>query len=299
MKPPMAIEYSQLRPSGAVRDSAFMPLLEDIYQLYNHDFRYYVAASLKRRLHWAMRKLHLDNLGDIREFIASRPHNFNELLHYMTVPVSSMFRDPAYFLALREHIIPVLKTYSSPKIWVAGCCTGEEAYSIAILLHEEGLLERTLIYATDINPKALQRARSGIFKLDDIRGYTENYQMSGGRNSFSDYYHAAYDNAVLDRALRTNIVFAEHSLATDSSFAEMHFISCRNVLIYFQRELQDRVLNLFRESLCRKGFLGLGARESLDFSSVSPHFDHYLKCVRLYRNSQDTASIGRPMSQIR
>lgn len=260
-------------------------LLGDIYRCYNHDFRNYVMASLQRRVVGAMRKLNLATIPQLRAYIANNPQHFFDLLQYMTVPVSSMFRDPAYFLALREHVLPVLKTYSSPKVWVAGCCTGEEAYSMAIMLREEGLLERSVIYATDINPKALDQAASGIFRLDHIRHYTENYQRAGGTAAFSDYYHAAYGNAVFDKSLKKNIIFAEHSLVTDSVFSEMQLISCRNVLIYFQRELQNKTLELFHESLCRKGFLGLGARETVDFSPQASRFNHYVKTVKIFQEA--------------
>ncbi|MDB6060790.1 MAG: chemotaxis protein methyltransferase CheR [Verrucomicrobiaceae bacterium] len=274
------------------RDSELPALLEDIYQHYNHDFRQYAAASLTRRINWALRKLKMADIAQLRDYIVQAPQNFSTLLQYITVPVSAMFRDPAYFLALRQHVVPVLKTYSSPKIWVAGCCTGEEAYSIAIVLREEGLLERSVIYATDINPAALEQAARGIFRNDQIRAYTENYQRAGGKTAFSDYYHAAYDNAVLDKELRKNIIFAEHSLTTDSVFSEMQLISCRNVLIYFKRELQSATFDLFHESLCRRGFLGLGARETLDFSPRAHQFDNCVKSLRIYQKNNESLIVN-------
>lgn len=280
--------------SGGIeqRDIAagFAALLDDIYRLYNHDFRNYMQASLQRRLHWAMRKMQIPDIGAMREFIGRDADNFAAVLPFMTVPVSAMFRDPDYFLALRQQVVPMLKTYSSPKIWVAGCCTGEEAYSIAIVLREEGLLDRTVIYATDINPAALAQAQSGIFRLDRVSAYTRNYQMAGGRTAFSDYYHAAYERAVFDRSLRRHIVFAEHSLATDNAFSEVQFISCRNVMIYFQRHLQNRTLALFRDSLCHRGLLGLGPRESVEFSAAARHFDDYVKNQRIYRKAFGTTN---------
>ena len=190
---------------------------------------------------------------------------FPALLEFLTVPVSDMFRDPPYFRALRERVLPVLRTYPSLKIWVAGCSTGEEVYSLAILLREEGLLDRSLIYATDINPHTLEKAQAGVYPIDRLAGFTDNHRKSGARSSLSDYYTAAYDRAVFDMSLKENVVFSDHSLATDSVFAEVHLISCRNVLIYFNRELQDRALGLFREALCHKGFLGIGAKESPTF----------------------------------
>jgi chemotaxis protein methyltransferase CheR len=210
---------------------------------------------------------------------------FSQLLQYLTIPVSEMFRDPAYFLMLRRQVVPMLQTYPTVKVWVAGCSTGEEVYSLAILLQEEGLLKRTQIYATDINPASLEKARQGIFPLESIRGYTANYQRAGGTNAFSDYYTAAYDAARFDPALCADVIFADHSLATDSVFAETQLVSCRNVLIYFNRQLQDRALGLFHESLCHRGFLGLGAKESIDFSSFAERFDVVSRAERIYRKS--------------
>jgi chemotaxis protein methyltransferase CheR len=196
-----------------------------------------------------------------------------------------MFRDPEYYLAIRRQVVPHLATYPSLKIWVAGCSTGEEVYSLAILLKEEGLLERTLIYATDINPDSLEAARRGVMPLERMRQYTENYQKAGGRRAFSDYYTAAYGGALFERALVENVTFADHSLATDSVFAETHFISCRNVMIYFNRRLQNRVLGLFHESLCHRGFLGLGSKESIDFSSYAQRFEALARKERLFRKA--------------
>ncbi|EAA3799455.1 protein-glutamate O-methyltransferase CheR, partial [Salmonella enterica subsp. enterica] len=184
-------------------------------------------------------------ISALQERILHDPKAFMQLLQYLTIPVSEMFRDPSYFLALREQVVPLLHTYPSLKVWVAGCSTGEEVYSLAILLREEGLLERTMIYATDINPHSLEKAEQGIFALDNLRTYTQNYQLSGGKRAFSDYYSAAYDRVLFDKSLRANVTFADHSLATDSVFAETHLVSCRNVLIYFNRDLQDRALGLF------------------------------------------------------
>jgi chemotaxis protein methyltransferase CheR len=183
-------------------------------------------------------------------------------------------------------VVPVLHTYPSLTVWVAGCSTGEEVFSLAILLREEGLLARTRIYATDINPASLEKARQGIFPLQALSGYTLNYQRAGGRCAFSDYYTAAYDAARFDPSLCADVIFADHSLATDSVFAETHLVSCRNVLIYFNRQLQDRALGLFHESLCHRGFLGLGAKESIDFSSYATRFDALSRAERLYRKAQ-------------
>jgi len=201
------------------------------------------------------------------------------------VQVSEMFRDPSYFKALREHVIPMLRTYPSPKIWVAGCSKGEEVWSLAILLEEEGLLEQSIIYATDINPEALRAAEAGIFELDQMAQYSANYQEAGGTRSLSDYYSAAYGSAIFRQSLKSHVVFADHSLATDSVFSEMHLISCRNVLIYFDRVLQDRAVKLFYESLVHRGYLGIGSKESLRFS---PHARAFLEVVpgeRIYQRT--------------
>ncbi|WP_244221945.1 CheR family methyltransferase [Corallococcus exercitus] len=258
-------------------------LLEALYLKYHYDFRGYAAASLKRRMAQAADHFDCATLSQLQDRVLHEPALFPALLDYLTVQVSELFRDPSYYRALREHVVPVLRTYPSLKVWVAGCSTGEEAWSLAILLREEGLLERTLIYATDINPTALQRAEAGVYAVDRIAAFTQNHRQSGARTSLSDYYTAAYGGAVFDRSLKGHIVFSDHSLATDSVFAEVQLLSCRNVLIYFNRELQERALGLFAESLCHKGFLGLGARESLRFSSHEAAFTPVVPEDRLYQ----------------
>jgi chemotaxis protein methyltransferase CheR len=264
-------------------------LVQAVYHRFGHDFRDYALASLKRRLLLAQRQMGARTLSALQERVLHEPGALDELLQYLTVPVSEMFRDPRYFQALRRHVAPVLQTYPSVKVWVAGCSTGEEAYSMAVLLLEEGLLERAIVYATDINHASLERARQGIFALDKLAGFTRNYQQAGGARSFSDYYTAAYGRAVFDRRLRDSITFADHSLATDNVFAETHLISCRNVLIYFNRKLQDRALGLFHESLAHRGFLGLGTKESLDFSAYAQRFEPVAKAERIFRKTQDVA----------
>jgi chemotaxis protein methyltransferase CheR len=260
-------------------------LIEAIFLRYSQDFRDYSVASLKRRVLHAQEQLGYASISAIQERILREPDAFAQVMQYLTVPVSDMFRDPPYFLALRRHVIPVLGTYPSIKVWVAGCSTGEEVYSLAILLREEGLLERTIIYATDINPNSLEKARQGILPIDRVSNYTANYQKAGGVRSFSDYYTAAYGGALFDRTLRENITFADHSLSTDSVFSETQFVSCRNVLIYFNKKLQDRALGLFHESLSHRGFLGLGSKESLDFSAWRHRFEPVSKPDRLFRKS--------------
>ncbi len=258
-------------------------LIEAIYLKYSYDFRDYSGASLKRRVLHALGQFDCKTISALQERVIHQPQAFMQLLQYLTIPVSEMFRDPSYFLALRQQVVPVLRTYPSLKIWIAGCSTGEEVYSMAILLHEEGLLERSILYATDINPSSLEKARQGIFSLNNIRGYTENYQQSGGKRSLSDYYIAAYDGALFDKSLRERVTFADHSLATDSVFAETQLISCRNVLIYFNKKLQNRALGLFHESLCHRGFLGLGSKESLDFSNYAQRFEAVVRQERIFR----------------
>jgi len=261
-------------------------LLDAVYLKYHYDFRSYAHASLKRRLKSAMTQLGCRTLSQVQDRIVHDPSAFTALLGFLTVPVSEMFRDPLYFLALREQVVPVLRTYPSLKIWVAGCSTGEEAYSLAILLREEQLLERTIIYATDINAQTLQKAEAGVYESDRIPGFTENHRKSGARSSLSDYYTARYGRAVFDKSLRTNIVFSDHSLATDSVFAEVQLVSCRNVLIYFNRHLQERALGLFKDALCRKGFLGLGAKESLRFSRFANTFVEVAPGDRIYQKDE-------------
>lgn len=262
-------------------------LLESIFEKYQYDFRDYSAASTKRRISLAMKLLNCTTISELQDKILHDPALFFELLQYLTVPTTEMFRDPSYFRSVREKVIPVLKTYPSLKIWIAGCSTGEEAYSMAILLNEEGLLDRTIIYATDINPSSLKKAEAGIFKLDDMKKFTTNYQLSGGKTSFSDYYTADSHAAIFDKSLKKKITFTEHSLSTDSVFSETHFISCRNVLIYFQRKLQDRALGLFYDSLCRKGFLGLGPKETIELSKFVNVFDPIDETNKIYQKNEN------------
>jgi len=258
-------------------------LLEAVQRRYRHDFRPYARASLARRLAQAMPRLGVASLSELQGRILREPDLFARLLPLLTVQVSEMFRDPSYFRSVREQVLPVLQTYPSPKIWVAGCSTGEEAYSLAILLHEEGLLDRTILYATDINLESLERAQRGVFPIERIAGFSVNYRLAGGRGSLSDYYTAAYEGAIFDKRLRRRIVFSDHSLATDHVFAETHFVSCRNVLIYFDRTLQDRAIGLFTESLVRRGFLGLGSSESLRSSALSGSYEEIVRADRIYR----------------
>lgn len=270
-------------PSERTEDIEIRLLLEALYCSYHYDFRNYAKASLKRRLRQACQQLGFASLSALQASLLHDPATLPRLLGYLTVQVSEMFRDPAYFRAIRDKMVPLLRTYPSLKVWVAGCGGGEEVYSLAILFREEGLEQRTQFYATDINHEALTQAEAGLFALDRLKLFTENHRKSGGKSSLSDYYSAAYGRASFDKSLRQRVVFSDHSLVTDAVFGEMHLISCRNVLIYFDRPLQDRALGLFKDSLVRKGFLGLGSKETLRFSQHAGAFTEFAREERLYQ----------------
>ena len=267
----------------SVEDLEIGLLLEALFQRYHYDFRSYARASIKRRLLQAREQLGFTSLSAMQDSLLHDPATLGSLLGYLTVQVSEMVRDPAYFRALREKVVPHLRTYPSLKVWVAGCSHGEELYSLAILLREEGLEERTIFYATDINPTALKAAEAGVYPLEQLKKFTANHQKSGGKSSLSDYYTADYGRAIFDKSLRSRVVFSDHSLVTDAVFGEMHLISCRNVLIYFDRALQDRAIGLFRDSLARKGFLGLGSKESLRFSTHTAAFAEFVRDEKIYQ----------------
>lgn len=263
-------------------------LLEAIFLKYHYDFRGYALASIKRRLGQAKERFGCATASALQERVLREPQVMTDLLPFLTVQVSELFRDPQYFRTLREKVIPHLRTYPSLKVWIAGCSTGEELYSFSILFREEGLEDRTLFYATDINPEALKKAEAGIYTLDRMKLFTENHRLSGGKSSLSDYYRVAYGAAAFDKSLRKNTVFSDHSLATDAVFAETHLVSCRNVLIYFDRALQDRAIGLFDGSLTRKGFLGLGAKETLRFSKHAEAFTEFSREERIYQKRDVT-----------
>jgi chemotaxis protein methyltransferase CheR len=241
------------------------------------------TPELRRRVERAQASVGSPSLAHLLDRVLGSPGTFTELLHFLTIQVSDLFRDPIYYAVLRERVLPHLATYPSLRMWVAGCGTGEEAYSLTILLEEEGLLERSLIYATDIDADSLEIARAGIYGLDRVRSFTDNYYRSGGRTSLSSYYTEAYGRVVFSPRLRKHVLFSDHSLATDAAFAEVQLVSCRNVLIYFDRELQDRSLGLFQEALCPRGFLGLGLKETLAFSSQASSFEPFAAGERIYR----------------
>ena len=258
-------------------------LLEAIHLKYSYDFRRYATSSLKRRLEQAMEHFACRSLSALQERVLREPEVMRGLLAHLIVQVSEMFRDPSFYRTLREKVVPYLRTYPSLKVWIPGCSTGEEVYSLAILLREEGLLDRTLMYATDINPEALHKAEAGIYALDRIAGFSKAYGEAGGRASLADYFTVGYNAAVFDKSLRQGVLFSDHSLATDSVFAEVQLVSCRNVLIYFDRVLQDRAVALFRDSLCRKGFLGLGSQETLSFSVHAAEFAEFVREEKIYQ----------------
>ena len=270
------------RPGGD-HDDELSLLLDAIYHQYHYDFRGYARSSLTRRLRAAMTRFNTASLSQLQHYVLRHPVSVPELVNFLTVPVSDMFRDPTYYRSLRTQVVPLLRTYQSVKVWVAGCSTGEEAYSMAILLHEEGLLDRTLIHATDINPRSLRDAEAGVYDLARVAGFTENHRRSGRKSSLSDYYTADHQRAVFDARLKRNMVFSDHSLSTDHVFAEVQLVSCRNVLIYFNRELQERAIGLFRDALCPRGFLGIGSRETLRLPEHAPGFDEFVREDRIYQ----------------
>jgi chemotaxis protein methyltransferase CheR len=277
--------YAVSQESKPVEDIELTLLLEGIYLQYGFDFRNYAMSSLRRRV-WNF--IHKENIGSISLLQDRILHDrswLERLLYALSVNVSAMFRDPQFYRAFRNDVVPFLKTYPFIRIWLAGVSMGEEVYSLAILLQEEGIYERCRIYATDINDAVLKKAKEGIYPIELMQTYTNNYIKSGGARSFSDYYTAAYDRVILKSSLRNNIVFAQHNLATDSSFNEFHVILCRNVMIYFNADLQRHVHNLLHDSLVVFGVLGLGAKETLKFSPHVHAYEEIDSAARLYRRT--------------
>ncbi|BAZ39177.1 MCP methyltransferase, CheR-type [Calothrix sp. NIES-4101] len=270
-------------PQQTFEDIEVQSLIEEIYTFWGHDFRNYAPSSLKRRIQSFIYAEGLSSISQLQKNILSDRLYFNKFLLGLTVNVTSMFRDPNFYLAFRNEVIPILRTYPFIRIWHAGCSSGEEVYSMAILLTEEGLYQRCRIYATDLNEQVLQTARRGIFSLKLMQNYTRLYIQAGGKKSFSEYYTAAYDHAIFSPYLRENIIFAQHNLAIDNSFNEFHVIICRNVLIYFNQTLQSRVHELFYHSLCSFGILGLGKQESISFTPHEHEYKELVKREKLYR----------------
>ncbi len=270
-------------PNTEIEDIEYRLLLEAIYQAYGYDFRSYTQASLQRRVQHHMAMNTIDRVSTLQGMILHDRQAFAALLSDLTINVTEMFRDPDFYRAFREKVVPMLRTHPFIKIWHAGCATGEEIYSMAIVLQEEGLYERAHIYATDIDHQVLEKARRGIFPAASLKKYTQNYQRSGGRADFSDYYTARYDNVIMNSNLKRNLVFADHDLATDQVFGEMQVILCRNVLIYFNKVLQQRVFQLFYDSLDLGGALCLGTKESLRFATCEGGFEVVDAAQRIYR----------------
>jgi chemotaxis protein methyltransferase CheR len=279
------VEHDPSSPEGRLETESLelQLLLEGVYRQYGFDFRQYAPASLKRRV-W--RRVAAEKAGSITGLLDLVLHDadvMERLLLDLSINVTAMFRDPTFYSAFRTKVVPTLRTYPFTRIWVAGCSTGEEVYSLAILLHEEGLYDRTRIYATDINETVLERAREGVFPLEKMKEYTENYIRAGGKQSFSEYYLAKYEGALFDRTLSENVVWAPHNLVQDRSFNTFNVILCRNVMIYFDRSLQTRVHQLFYDSLERLGILALGHKESIRFTGIEDAYEELDPLERLYR----------------
>jgi chemotaxis protein methyltransferase CheR len=258
-------------------------LLEGIFRHYGFDFRAYAYASIRRRLWKRIEAEGLTSVSGLQALVLHETPAMERLLLDLSVSVTAMFRDPGFYQVFRDTVVPLMRTYPFIRIWHAGCSSGEEVYSTAIVLEEEGLLDRTRVYATDINDAVLQQARAGIFPLNRMQEYTENYIRAGGKRSFSEYYTALYDGALFSPTLTRNVVFSQHNLVTDRSFSEFNVIFCRNVLIYFDRALQNRVHSLFYDSLVMFGVLALGSKESLRFSQYEPCYEMLDSREKLYR----------------
>ena len=258
-------------------------LLEAVFRHYGYDFRNYAPASLKRRIWAAIQAEGVMTVSGLQEKVLHNRDCLERFLLILSVNVTTMFPDPSFYKAFRSQVTPLLRTYPFIRIWHAGCSTGEEVYSMAILLHEEGLYDRCRIYATDINEVVLKQAKAGIFSLNRMQDYTQNYQVAGGKRSFSEYYTAGYENAIFSSSLKQNLIFSQHNLAGDNALNEFNVILCRNVLIYFNKTLQERVQALFYKSLIRFGILGLGRQESLMLTSYGQCYEELVGREKLYR----------------
>lgn len=258
-------------------------LLESIHQHYGYDFRKYARGSLRRRLWRRADAEGVKTISGLQERVLHNPLAMDALITDLSVNVTAMFRDPSFYSALRDKVIPILRTYPFVRVWNAGCSTGEEVYSIAIVLRESGILDRSRIYATDVNETVLERAGDGMIPLERMQTFTQNYLRAGGTRAFSEYYKAQGSQARIDPTLLENVVFAQHNLVSDGSFNEFHLIVCRNVMIYFDRELQDEVHGLLHESLTNLGILALGSKESLRFSSLASSYQELDAEEKIYR----------------
>lgn len=270
-----------LEPS-IVKDEEVEYLIKDVYAMYGYDFSEYSRASFKRRVNRICLIDRFTSFAELRYTILNDPEYLKRFVEEITVNVTEMFRDPIFFKTLREKILPQLGTYPLIRIWVAGCSTGEEAYSIAILLKEANLYHKSLIYGTDLNPSVLETARAGVFPLQQMKLYSENYMLSGGKKDFSDYYTANYDSVRFDKSLQEKLILSTHNLVSDSSFNSFQLIICRNVLIYFDRGLQERVFRLFDDSLENLGYLALGSKETLRFSNLDKSY-HQVEDQKIWK----------------
>jgi chemotaxis protein methyltransferase CheR len=269
--------------NAEVQTEELRQLLDAIFEQYGVDFRDYAYSSLKRRVLRRAIEEKAGTIADLQKLVLADPSKMERLVTALTIHVTAMFRDPAFFRVLRHEVVPILRTYPFIRLWVAGCSTGEEVYSLAILLHEEGLYSRCRIYATDLRETVLEKARAGIFPLACMQDYTRNYQHAGGQSAFAEYYTADHENVVFRPFLKENIIFATHNLVGDASFNEFHGIFCRNVMIYFNRALQDRVHRLFCDSLVTYGYLGLGRSESIRFSESHHQYEAVSVKERIFR----------------
>src|SRR4029453_12257054 len=268
---------------NSLQDIEIELLLEGLYRAHGFDFRDYSRSSIKRRILELMRTERLTTVSEFQDKILHDAACLERFLLGLSVHATAMFRDPSFYLTFRKRVVPLLRTYPTVQIWVAGCSTGEEVYSLAILLKEERLYPKCRIYATDISQAVLRKARDGIFPLAAMREYTANYHQAGGINEFSDYYTAQYGSVIFSSALKQNVVFSQHNLATDGSFNEFQVILCRNVMIYFNKDLQARVHNLLYDSLSLFGVFGLGSKESLKFTPRADFYENLNETDRLYR----------------
>jgi chemotaxis protein methyltransferase CheR len=265
-----------------IDEKEYKELLESIRFVYGYDFTEYAESSIKRRIVHFMNIKKINAVDKLGKTLLKDETIFEEFVQELSITVTEMFRDPTFYKIIKEKVIKRLATYPLIKIWIAGCATGEEVYSMAILLQEEGLLERSIIYATDINQVSLHTARQGVYSLDNMKAYTANYLKAGGTSEFSSYYKAKYNSVMFEKVLRQHVVFSPHNLAMDKSFNEFQLITCRNVLMYFKQHLQDKVIDLFHESLCQFGFLGLGDKESLLFSNKKEYFEQIDKREKIF-----------------
>lgn len=270
----------------SIDSEELVTFLTEVWNRYGYDFRDYAQGSIRRRIRYRLKRSSFRDFAELRKAVLEERREFDALLLDFSISTTEMFRDPAFFTAFREEIVPWLRTFPSFKVWQAGCSTGQESYSLAILLDEEKLLEKALIYATDYNPRALRKAQSGLYAVDTIQDYNGSFHRAGLKGPFSQYFTAKYGNVVMKQRLKDRIVFAEHNLVTDSVFSEVQVVVCRNVLIYFNRALQDRVLSVFASSLVAKGYLCLGTKESLVLSRHANDFETVRAGEKIYRNAR-------------